>query len=71
MRSNRYALASALWRAKMLEFITSLVVAILVWIEKRFDKGSTATDGKENPDALSRAGKRVSDGLRPKDGSRS
>jgi len=54
----------------MLEFITSLIVSILVWIEKRFDKGKKATDGQEDSDSLSRAGKRISDGLRPKDGSR-
>jgi hypothetical protein len=54
----------------MLEFVTSLIVSILVWIEKRFDKGKKATDGQEDPDSLSRAGKRISDGMRPKDGSR-
>jgi len=54
----------------MLEFITSLIVSILVWIEKRFDRGNKATDGQEDPDSLTRAGKRISDGMRPKDGSR-
>jgi hypothetical protein len=55
----------------MLEFITSLVVAILVWIEKRFEKGSTATDGKEDPDALRRAGSRIRERMRTEDGPRS
>jgi len=68
---NCFALASALWKAKMLEFITSLIVAILVWIEKRFEKGSTATDGKEDPDALRRAGSRIRERMRTEDDSRS
>ena len=34
----------------MLEFITSLIVAILVWIEKRFDKGKKATDAPKDDD---------------------
>lgn len=55
----------------MLEFITSLVVGILVWIEKRFDKGKTATDAPKDDDALRRAGSRIRERMRAEDDTRS
>jgi hypothetical protein len=60
-----------LWKAKMLEFITSLIVAILVWIEKRFDKGKKATDAPKDHDSLRRAGSRIRERMRTEDDTRS
>jgi hypothetical protein len=55
----------------MLEFITSLIVAVLLWIEKRFDKGKKATDAPKDDDALRRAGSRIRERMRTEDGPRS
>jgi hypothetical protein len=55
----------------MLEFITSIIVAVLLWIEKRFDKGKKATDAPKDHDSLRRAGSRIRERMRTEDGPRS